>query len=49
MSNKLREIDMKNRTCYFFHDMINIKNLHPNKIKIYEYSYKTILIHHIGY
>ena len=49
MSNKLREIDMKNRTCHFFHDMINIKNLHPNKIKIYENLYKTILIHHIGY
>ena len=49
MSNKLREIDMKNRTCHFFHDIINIKNLHPNKIKIYENLYKTILIHHIGY
>ena len=29
--------------------MINIKNLHPNKIKIDKNSYKSILIYHIGY
>ena len=34
MSNKFKEIDVKNRTYYFFHGMINKKNLDPNKIKI---------------
>ena len=29
---------------YFFVDMINIKNLDPNKIKIHEKSYKNIII-----
>ena len=37
------EIDVKNRTYYFFDDMINIKNLDPNKIKANEKSYKNIL------
>ena len=34
MSNKLKEIDVKNRTYYFLDDMNNIKNLDPNKIKM---------------
>ena len=49
MSNKFKLIDIKNRTHYFFADMINIKNLHPNKIKIDEKSYKNILIYYTGY
>ena len=36
MSNKLKEIDINNCTYYFFDDMINIKNLDPNKIKTNE-------------
>ena len=46
MSNKYIEIDIKNRTYYFF-DEINIKNLDPNKIKIDKKSYKYILIYYI--
>ena len=34
--NSVKEIDIKNRTYYFFNDIINIKNLDPNKIKIDE-------------
>ena len=34
---------------YFFDDMINIKNLEPNKIKINEKSYKNILTYYISY
>ena len=34
MSNKLKEIDIKNRTNYLFNEMINIKNLHPSKIQL---------------
>ena len=33
----------------FLDDMINIKNLDPNKIKINEQPYKSIFIYYIGY
>ena len=49
MSNKFKDIDIKNRTYYFFNDIINIKNFLPNSIKIDEKSYKIILIYYIGY
>ena len=47
MSNKINRY--KNRTYYFFNNMINIKSLDINKIKIDEKSSKNILIYHIGY
>ena len=40
---------MKNRTYYFFDDIINIRNFDLNNIKIDEKSYKNILIQYIGY
>ena len=43
MNNKFKEIGIKNRTYYFFDDLVNIKNLDPNKIKIDGKSYKNIL------
>ena len=48
MSNKVKDIDIKNHTYYFFTD-INIKNFDPNNIKIDEKSYKNIVIYCIGY
>ena len=42
-------MDIKNRTYYFFNDIINIKNSDPNNIKIEEKLYKNILIYHIKY
>ena len=42
-TNDLKEINIKNRTFYFFDDLINIKNLDPNKIKIDEKSNKNII------
>ena len=49
MSNKFKDIDIKNHMYYFFNDIINMKNFDPNKIKIDENSYKNILIYCIGY
>ena len=49
MSNKFKDIDIKNHTYYFFDDIINIKTLDPNNNKIDEKSYKNILIPYIGY
>ena len=49
MSNKFKAVDIKNRTYYFFHDMINIKNFDANDIKLDEKSNKNILIYYIRY
>ena len=48
MSNKVQNIDIKNRTYYFFNDIINIKIFDLNNIKIHEKSYKNILVYYIG-
>ena len=42
-------MDIKNRTNYFFDYIINKTDFDPNKIKIDEKSYKSILIYYIGY
>ena len=44
MSNKVKDIDIKNRTYYFFNDIINVESFDPNNIKMDEKSYKNILI-----
>ena len=45
MGNKFKDIDIKNWTYYLFDDMINIKNLDPNNIKIDEKSCKNIVVY----
>ena len=32
MSNKIKDVDMKNHTYYFFSNIINAKFFDPNKI-----------------
>ena len=49
MSSKVKDIDIKSRTYYYFNDIIKIKNFDPNNIKIDKKSYKNILIYYIGY
>ena len=49
MSNKVKEIDIKSQTYYFFDDIINMKYFNPSNIKIDEKLYKNILIYYIGY
>ena len=49
MSNKVKDIYIKNRTYYFFNDIISIKNFDLNNIKIDEKLYKNIPIYYIGY
>ena len=44
-----KEINIKNRTYYFFDVMINIKDFDPSLIKIDKKSYKNTGIHYIGY
>ena len=45
----VKQIDIKNRTYYFYNDMINIKNFDPILLKIDQKSYKNIAIYNIGY
>ena len=45
----IKQINIKNRTHYFFNDMINIKNFNPNLLKVDKTSYKNIDIYYIGY
>ena len=49
MSYMVNDIFIKNRTYYFFNDIIIIENFDPNNIKTDEKSYKNILIYYIGY
>ena len=49
MGNKVKDIDIKNPTYYFFDDIINMKNFDLNNIKIDEKSYKDILMYYIRY
>ena len=43
----VKQIDIKNRTYYFYNDMINIKKFDSNLLKIDKKSYKDI--YNIGY
>ena len=45
MSNKVKNIDIKNRTYYFFDDVINITNSDSNNIKLDKKSYKDVFIY----
>ena len=45
----IKETNIKNRTNYFFSDMIHIKNFDSNLIKMNKKSYKKIHIYYIGY
>ena len=45
----VKQIDIKNRTYYFYNDMINIKKFDSNSLKIDKKSYKDIGIYNIGY
>ena len=45
------QINIKNRTCYLFNDIIiiDLKNFNARLLKIDKISYKNIDIYYIGY
>ena len=45
----VKQIDIKNRTYYFYNDMIDIKKFDSDFLKIDKNSYKDIGIYNIGY
>ena len=44
-----KELDVKNKTYYFFHDMIDVRIFQSNLLKIDKKPYKEIGIYYIGY
>ena len=44
----IEQINIENRTYYFFNGMINIKNFDSNLLKLDKTSYKNIDIYYIG-
>ena len=49
MTNKVKDIAIKNQRYYLFNDIINIKSFDSNNIKIDEKSYKNIIFYYTGY
>ena len=49
MSNSIKGIEVENCMCYFFDDIISIKNLEQNNIKTDEKSYKNISTYYNRY
>ena len=45
----IKQINIKNRTYFFFNDMINIKGFDSSLLKIDKKSNKNIGIYNIGY
>ena len=46
---KVKQIKTKNRTYYFYNDIIDIKNFDARLLKILKKSYKGISIYNMGY
>ena len=46
---EVKQINIKNRTYYFYNDIIYLKNFKSNLLKIDRKSYKNIGIYNIGY
>ena len=45
---EVKQANIKNRTYYFYNDIINLKDFEPNLLKIDKKSYKNIDIYYIG-
>ena len=45
----IKEINKRNRICYFLDDMIKIKDFNPDVLKIDKKSYKNTDIYYIEY
>ena len=46
---EIKQVNIKNRTYYFYNDIIDIKNFDAWLLKIDKRSYKNIGIYNIGY
>ena len=46
---KIRQINIKNRTDYFYNNQINLKDFDASLLKVDKKKYKEIDIYYIGY
>ena len=46
---RVKKLNIKNQTYYFFNDMIDIKNFHSNLLRIDKKPHKDFDIYYIGY
>ena len=46
---EVRDLNIKNRTYYYFDDMIDIKKFESNLLKIYKKSHRDFDINYTGY
>ena len=46
---ELKQINIKNRTYYFYNDIIDIKTFDSNNLKLDKKTYKNLDIYNIGY
>ena len=46
---EVKQINIKNRTYYFYNDQINLKDFDASLLKIDKKDYKDIDIYYIGY
>ena len=44
-----KQLDIKNKSYYFYNDLINVINFEANNLKIYKKSWKDIDIYYVGY
>ena len=49
MSNKLKEVDIKNRICYYFDHIINSNEFDVDNLLLVERSHQTMSIFDISY
>ena len=48
-NEKPKKLIISNQSYYFYNDIINLKDFHPNLLKIDKKQYKEIDIYYIGY
>ena len=46
---EIKQINIKNRTYYFYNDIIDLKDFDEKLLKIDKKSYKSIDVYYIGY
>ena len=49
VNSELKKVRIKNRTCYYFNDIIKLEDFNLDKILIHEKSHENILIYDISY
>ena len=45
----IKQMNIKNKTYYFYNDLIKLFHFDPNKLKLHKKTFKGINIYYIGY